>query len=109
MERTIKPEMLRSLMQARQDVVVFDVRRKADYDADAGKIAGAMWLDPEKVVQWSTALPHNKEIVIYCLRGGSVSNAVVDVLQGKGFKARYIEGGIEAWKGAGGETVAKQP
>ena len=107
MERTIKPDALQTLMQARQDVIVFDVRRKADYDADNQKISGAMWLDPEKVGQWCTALPHDKQIVVYCVRGGSVSNLVLDTLLGKGFKARFIEGGIEAWKSNGGQTVAK--
>lgn len=108
MERTLKPEELKTLLQTRKDVVVFDVHRKADYDADNQKISSAMWLDPEKVAQWCTALPHDKQIVVYCVRGGSVSNSVLDVLLGKGFKARYIEGGIEAWKGAGGQTVEKQ-
>jgi len=107
MNRTITPNELRKLLAQSEIPVIFDVRRKADYEADSRKISGAMWLDPDKVAQWSTALPHNKEIVIYCVRGGSVSNAVLDVLQGKGFKARFIEGGIEAWKVAGGPTVAK--
>ncbi len=107
MERTIKPDALQTLLQTRKDVVVFDVRRKADYDADNQKISGAMWLDPEKVAQWCTALPHDKQIVVYCVRGGSVSNSVLDVLLGKGFKARYIEGGIEAWKSSNGQTAAK--
>ncbi|HLD13897.1 MAG TPA: rhodanese-like domain-containing protein [Burkholderiales bacterium] len=107
MERTIKPDALQTLMQTRKGVVVFDVRRKADYDADNQKVSGAMWLDPEKVGQWCTALPHDKQIVVYCARGGSVSNTVLDVLLGKSFKTRYIEGGIEAWKVAGGATATK--
>jgi rhodanese-related sulfurtransferase len=32
---------------------------------------------------------------------------VVDQLQAKGVKARFIEGGLEAWKQAGGETTSK--
>jgi rhodanese-related sulfurtransferase len=41
------------------------------------------------------------------VRGGSVSNSVVDQLQAKGVKARFIEGGFEAWKASGGETISK--
>jgi rhodanese-related sulfurtransferase len=41
------------------------------------------------------------------VRGGSVSNSVVDQLQAKGVKARFIEGGFEAWKSSGGETIPK--
>ena len=42
------------------------------------------------------------------MRGGAVSNSVVDRLQAAGVKARYIEGGIEAYKAAGGKVVAKK-
>ena len=47
-------------------------------------------------------------MVLYCVRGGSVSNTVVDALQAKGVRARFIEGGIEGWKAAGGDTVNKR-
>ena len=107
MNRTISPTDLQQLMASRKNVLLLDVRRRNDYESDAQKLPGAAWLDPERLAQWSTALPLDREIVIYCARGGSVSNSVVDQLQGKGIKARFIEGGIEAWKTAGGQTVAK--
>lgn len=104
MSRTIKPSEAKSLLK---QALVIDVRRKSDFDSDAQKIPGATWKDPEQVAQWSSELPKDKDIVIYCVRGGSVSNSVVDHLQGKSLKARFIEGGIEAWKKEGGPTVAK--
>lgn len=107
MSRTITPNDLKNLLAARQDVTVLDVRRQGDYDADQVKLPGAKWKNPEKLADWCTALPKDKDIVIYCARGGSVSNSVVDALQGKGLKARFIEGGIEAWKAAGGATSGK--
>jgi rhodanese-related sulfurtransferase len=107
MSRTISPADLQQLMASRKSILVLDVRRRNDYEVDAQKLPGAAWLDPEKLAQWSTALPLDREIVIYCVRGGTVSNSVVDQLQGKGIKARFIEGGIEAWKTAGGQVVAK--
>jgi rhodanese-related sulfurtransferase len=45
--------------------------------------------------------------VIYCARGGSVSNNVLDRLLNKKIQARYIEGGIAAWKAANGEIKEK--
>jgi len=45
--------------------------------------------------------------VVYCVRGGEVSNSVVDRLHAAGVKARFIEGGIEAYKAAGGKIAAK--
>lgn len=104
MSRTIKPTELKSQLAR---VTLIDVRRKSDYDADPQKIPGATWKDPEQVAQWSDGLPKDKDIVIYCVRGGSVSNSVVDHLQGKNLRARFIEGGIEAWKKDGGQTAPK--
>ena len=54
---------------------------------------------------WKNKLDSNKDIVIYCVRGGSVSNSVVDALLAKGLKARFIEGGIEAWKAAANKII----
>ena len=107
MNRTITPDELKQLLYLRKNILVLDVRRKNDYQTDGQKIPGAAWLDPDKLAQWSTALPLDRDIVIYCVRGGSVSNSVVDQLQSKGVKARFIEGGIEAWKTAGGEVAEK--
>ena len=107
MNRTISPGELKQLLENRKTILLLDVRRRVDYDAEGQKIPGAAWLDPERLTQWSTALPLDREIVIYCVRGGSVSNSVVDQLKAKGVKARFIEGGFEAWKQAGGEIVPK--
>lgn len=107
MNRTITPSDLKQLLANRKTILLLDVRRREDYEKDGQKIPGAAWLDPERLTQWSTALPLDRDIVIYCVRGGSVSNTVVDQLKAKGVRARFIEGGIEAWRQAGGETVAK--
>ncbi len=104
MERTIKPEILKNELAGKY---ILDVRRSHDHIASSEQIAGANWHDPEKLVEWADSLPLQQDIVLYCVRGGGVSNSVVDALQAKGMKARFIEGGIEAWKAAGGEVVAK--
>lgn len=104
MERTIKAQDLKANLNA---VTVIDVRRKADLDADSAKLPGATWHDPEQIEAWSAQLPKDKDVVIYCVRGGSVSNGVLDNLRGKGITARFIEGGIVAWKEAGGTVVPK--
>jgi len=106
MSRTITPNDLKPLVENKA-VTVFDVRRQNDYGADKVKLPGAAWKNPEQLADWSAKLPKEKEIIIYCARGGSVSNAVLDTLLSKGFKARFIEGGIEGWKSAGGATAAK--
>lgn len=100
--RTIQPAELNP-----DTTMVFDVRREADYAASSESIPGAIWKNPEKIDAWIEAMPRTQDVVIYCVRGGGVSNSVVDRLQAAGVKARFIEGGIEAWKAAGGKIVAK--
>ena len=107
MSRTINPQELKSIL-GNKDVTVIDVRRKEDYMADNSVIPGSTWFDPANIENWCTTLPENKEVVLYCVRGGGVSNSVVDTLQAKGVKARFIEGGIAAWKDADGKVVPKQ-
>lgn len=105
MERTIKPDTLKDQLN---NMHVIDVRRKADHESSGECLSNAAWHNPEEVAQWADALPRDKEIILYCVRGGAVSNSIVDTLQAKGLNARFIEGGIEGWKAAGGATVAKK-
>lgn len=104
MERTITPRDLKSSLE---EVSLIDIRRKADKDADDVRLPGAVWLDPEQISIWSTSLPKDKETILYCVRGGSVSNAVLDTLRAQGIAARFIEGGLVAWKESGGDVEAK--
>src|SRR4030042_2990420 len=98
MNRTITLAELRDSIKEGKDVVILDVRRQSDFDMDKEMIPGAIRRVPEQVAEWSQDLPHDKEIVIYCIRGGSVSNAVLDTLLEKNLKERYLEGGFAAWK-----------
>jgi len=94
MERSIKPNELKQL----KDVIIVDVRREADFAAGPQMLEGAIRKQPEAVEEWAGELPKDRDVVIYCARGGSVSNTVLDNLLRKGIRARLIEGGIEAWK-----------
>ncbi|MBF0377624.1 MAG: sulfurtransferase [Desulfamplus sp.] len=109
MKTIINPEELKSILRQKSegennDVVIFDVRRKSDYDTEPNMISGAAWQDPEKIEDWSKTIPENKQVVIYCVKGGSVSNSVSEYLNNKQIKTSYLEGGIKAWKDSGGEV-----
>jgi rhodanese-related sulfurtransferase len=104
MERSIKPETLKPVLD---DKHLIDVRRKSDLDASSEALPGATWHDPEKLAEWAKGLPRDKHVVLYCVRGGSVSNGVVDALHAAGLNACFIEGGIEGWKAAGGQVTTK--
>ena len=104
MERTITPDALKTLLEGKAPPVLLDVRRADDLAKEPAAVPGATWHDPAAIAAWSPGLDPDSEIVLYCVRGGSVSNSVLDTLLAQGLKARYIEGGLEGWKAAGGAT-----
>jgi len=102
MGRTITPAELK---EKASEFTIIDVRRKDDYDGET--ILSAEWHNPEQVAEWAKNLPSDKEVVLYCARGGSVSNSVLNTLLAGNIRARYIEGGIDGWKKSGGEVTKK--
>jgi rhodanese-related sulfurtransferase len=104
MGKTMQSEELRKEMAKKEDVLVIDVRRKADYEANKRLIPGAVWQDPELVDQWGKDLPRTKPIVVYCARGGSVSQSISHNLIQQGVDAAYLEGGLDGWETSGGEV-----
>jgi rhodanese-related sulfurtransferase len=103
MTTTIAPGELDRLLKA-GDILLLDVRRRTDRDADPAGIPGAAWRDPEQVGDWSSGLPRDRQVVVYCARGGSVSRSVTAALSEKGIRAGFLEGGMTAWKASGRET-----
>jgi len=73
------------------------VRRRADLEAAPEKIEGASWQDPLKTDEWMNKIPRSKEVIVYCVKGGPVSQSVAQKLSKEQFKVRYLEGGIKAW------------
>ena len=103
MRSPISPDELKSLLET-GSVALIDVRRKADYEADPHLIPGATWRNPEEVESWSRELPQDRPVVVYCVKGGSVSQSITGTLTRKQISACYVEGGFKAWKEAGGPT-----
>lgn len=97
MIRSINTEELSSFLKNKSTMTLLDVRRKTDYEASPQKITGAKWHDPETMDTWIEALPVDTFTVIYCVKGGSVSQSVADRLQKNGLEAVFLEGGLKAW------------
>jgi thiosulfate sulfurtransferase len=104
MSDTITPKELDELRQRGDEFVLIDVRRQQDFEKDPSTIPGAIHRLPESVETWVSELPSKSRIVVYCVRGGSVSQSVTPALRGFGLDATYVEGGIEAWVGGGGDV-----
>jgi rhodanese-related sulfurtransferase len=88
---------------------LIDVRRAQAFESDNVMIAGATWRDPFTAKDWIRFLPRHREIAVYCVHGHEISKNTCAALRAEGLDARYVEGGIEAWKASGGPTIRKQP
>jgi rhodanese-related sulfurtransferase len=97
MANSITSKELKALLENDPEVVLLDVRRKADYEAAPQTIGSGVWRDPEKVDEWSDEIPRDRLVVVYCVKGGAVSQSVADRLQQSHPDVRFLEGGIKAW------------
>lgn len=104
MEPSIEPSDFQAIQH---QTLVLDVRRKSDYEASTEIVPDAFWKDPEQIRRWIGALPKTHEVVVYCARGGAMSQDIAARLRDEGIKARYIVGGLEGYKAAGGKLAAK--
>ncbi len=105
--RVISHADLKKTLENPGDVIILDLRRDSDYNKDTVSVPTARRLHPDKIAEWSGTLPKDKEILLFCAHGGSISNASVNYLTKNGYKARLIAGGIDGWKDGGGATAPK--
>ena len=91
-----------------EPITLLDVRRKADADSDPRRIAGAVYRNPEKMDAWIKELPAGSRVVVYCVKGGSVSQSVTERLRNEGIEAVFLEGGLKA-STDGGHPVGNVP
>ena len=102
MERTISPTELQSLLAAGKPITLLDVRRAEARAKEPVAIPGAIWRDPAALDDWISDLNAGRQIVLYCVHGEEISNAVVDALRAKSLRARFVTGGLDAWQAIGG-------
>lgn len=83
-------------------IMLLDVRRRSDFEQSPQKIAGARWHDPEAIADWIDTVPRDRDVVVYCVKGGSVSQSVTAQLKGQACRVKFLDGGIKAWRENGG-------
>ena len=97
MEKSLTAAQLADVLASGKSVTLLDVRRKEDFDKAPVTINGAQWRNPAELEQWMHDLPQ-QEVIIYCVRGGSVSQSVQQRLAEGGYSVQFVEGGLEALK-----------
>jgi len=98
----ITPAALAQSLSSPCPPLVIDVRRNERFLESEHLIDGALHRDPSRVLEWKKALPAGAQVVVYCVHGHEVSQGVARALG-----ARYVQGGLEAWKQMGGKLCKK--
>jgi uncharacterized protein len=108
MAHSINIKELENILAIDEPVILLDVRRKADYEANPQKIVGAAWRDPEIIDAWIKQLAEGTRTVVYCVKGGSVSKSVAERLRQEGHNTVFLEGGLKHWIESGQPVEAVQ-
>jgi Fe-Mn family superoxide dismutase len=87
---------------------LLDVRREGMFQQADAMLPGAQWRDPAQVAAWSAELALDNPVVVYCVYGHEVGRATAMRLRAAGLNARFLRGGIDAWKSTGRPLAAKQ-
>jgi len=77
---------------------VLDVRRAAVFQNAPTTIPGAQWRDPAHVAEWSSNLPMDRKVIVYCVYGHEVGRATALRLRAAGIDAHFLRGGIDGFK-----------
>jgi glyoxylase-like metal-dependent hydrolase (beta-lactamase superfamily II)/rhodanese-related sulfurtransferase len=99
----IDAHLLRGRLDAKENLLLLDVREHAELSEELGHIAGITHIPVGLVVQRLLELkPHaEREIVVICKMGGRARSAA-KILQSEGFPSvRVLSGGMIAWNNAG--------
>jgi len=105
MADSISTQDLVKLLEENSPIALLDVRRKTDIEQSPPKITGARWQDPETIADWMDTVPKEQEVVVYCVKGGSVSQSVTAELKRQSCRVKFLEGGIKAWREGGGAVA----
>jgi thiosulfate sulfurtransferase len=98
---------LQSALDSGNAPLVIDVRRQEAFIKDPETIAGALRREPDRVTEWMGGLPKTARMVVVCVHGHEVSQGVCRALAAQGYDAHFLEGGLSAWRAAGGPCDSK--
>ena len=85
------------------DAFLLDVRESDEWAA--GHAPSAIWIPMGDLQARIDELPRDRQILAICRSGGR-SGVVVEALNGAGFDAVNVVGGMQSWSRAGLDVVA---
>jgi rhodanese-related sulfurtransferase len=93
----LTPKQAAELLDGGETQLV-DVRRPDEYEA--GRIAGSLHIELDRLPAEAGALERDRPILFYC-RSGSRSAMAAQAFAASGYDAHNLDGGLEAWVAAG--------
>ena len=97
MSEDLAPRRISELLGDGETQLV-DVREP--YEHEAGRIAGAIHIELDRLPAEAESLDRARPLVFYC-RSGSRSAMAADAFQAAGYDAYNMAGGLEAWVASG--------
>ena len=96
----ITPDELKARMDAKENIVVFDIRNHLDCNLDPVRIPGAFHVLPEHIEFEPGDIALDQAIAVYCACPNEATSARVAMqLRSKGLLgARPLEGGLDGWR-----------
>ena len=106
---SVSISQFRSSLSAFPPPQLLDVRREPAFAADPVVIPGAVLCPPEQVATLAATLEPWRPAIVYCVHGHDVGRGATLLLRERGFDARFLEGGLEAWRDSQGATEPHRP
>lgn len=99
----LDPTDLKSMIDSGQKVFIVDLRHPLDYLPDPRTIPGALSLTPDKLVEESSRIPRDQEVVLFCTCPSEATAAKMTLkLRNMGIQhVRPLRGGYDEWKKLG--------
>ena|SRR5436309_3313360 len=97
---SVTAEALHSLLEAQQELLIFDVRQPLDLLAYPEMIPSAQRIPPDDVLANPSLIPKDKDAVVYCTCPSDKTSREVlrRALALRSFRVKFLKGGLEAWK-----------
>ena len=94
----ITAQEVQQLLKGQSDIVLLDVRTKAEYTGALGHIEGSILIPLQELsARNAELLPYkDKRIIVYC-RSGNRSRLAVKILMGQGYDVVNMLGGMLTW------------
>lgn len=100
---SISPEALHTLLDSKQQILLFDVRQPLDLLADPEIIKGAARIPPRDLIENPSLIPSERDAVVYCTcPDDKTSRLILRRAQSMHLtRIRFLKGGLAGWKAKG--------